>query len=149
MKDFPAMGHPDYFISTSLTGELGKDFLTILDSSQRSIMEGLVDLQRPYLVEMVRLRTFICESLRKNMDGSIKDSKAIEEAIIRYGEQDGAVSFLYASAFASLYPTLSKDQRKTIWEIRNQPVLPTGGYLYSDPISTPTLPSIDFLFGLH
>jgi hypothetical protein len=42
MKDYPAMNNPDYFISTSITGDSGKEFLnipiqSIIDSSFRLI----------------------------------------------------------------------------------------------------------------
>ena len=44
-----AMGKRDYSISTSLTGDSGRDFLATLNADQRKLITDLVDLQRDAL----------------------------------------------------------------------------------------------------
>ena len=40
MKDIPAMGNPNYSISTSLTGDSGEAFLAALTEPQRKLVTG-------------------------------------------------------------------------------------------------------------
>jgi hypothetical protein len=46
MKDMPAMGKRDYDISTSRTGDSGRDFLEqVLDDTQRTEITGILNQQ--------------------------------------------------------------------------------------------------------
>ena len=53
MKEIPAMGNPDYSISTRITGDSGEAFLKILNDSQRELITSLVNIQRGALMEIV------------------------------------------------------------------------------------------------
>lgn len=43
LKDYPAMGNPDYFISKSLTGDKGEDFITTLTPEQAKLLTKAMD----------------------------------------------------------------------------------------------------------
>lgn len=148
LKDYPAMNNPDYFISTSTTGDLGAAFLDVLNANQRAQIEGIVDEQKPYLMEIVALRGEICSELRKAMDGQTPDEQQIVYLIGRYGELDGTISCLYAERFAAVYQSLTEEQRTSLTALRNLAVVPDGAYAFSEPIPYPALPSTDFLFGV-
>lgn len=147
LKDYPAMNNPDYFISTSVTGDLGAAFLDALDANQRAQIEGIVDEQRPYLTEIVSTRGAICALLRTAMDGETPDWTRIETLVRRYGELDGAISCLYATRFASVYQSLTEEQITALTNLRNLSVVPQGAYAFSEPIPYLALPATDFLFG--
>lgn len=148
LKDYPAMNNPDYFISTSTTGDLGAAFLDILDDSQRAQIESIVDAQKPYLMEIVALRGEICTELRKAMDGQTPDEQQIAYLIGRYGELDGTISCLYAEQFAKVYQSLTEEQLSSLTVLRSLAVVPDGAYAFSEPIPYPALLSTDFLFGV-
>jgi hypothetical protein len=66
----------------------------------------------------------------------------------RYGELDGEMSYLYATAFAEVGKTLTTQQNEELANMRTfNPADPKGPFLYSSPISMPKIPSTDFLFG--
>ena len=67
----------------------------------------------------------------------------------RYGELDGEMSYLYASAFAQVGKTLTAEQKTKLAKMRaTNPADPKGPFLYSAPISMPTIENTDFLFGV-
>jgi len=146
MKDYPAMGNPDYFIPTALTGESGETFLDILESDQRALITGIIDLQRPALAEIVAIRRQVAEELRRFLDGRMVEKETVLELSRRYGELDGELSHLYASRFAAVYKTLSSGQKAALVELRNQNVFPEGAYIYSDSVAMPEIPDSGFLF---
>lgn len=148
LKDYPAMNNPDYFISTAVTGDLGAAFLDVLNAEQRAQMEGIVEEQKPYLMEIVSLRGEICATLRTAMEGQTPDKNQIDSLIHRYGELDGTISCLYATRFTAVYQSLSSEQIAKLIALRNLSVVPDGAYAFSEPIPYPTLPSIDYLFGV-
>lgn len=141
LKDYPAMHNPGYFISTALTGNAGKSFLDILNETQRADMQNLLTLQKPNLAEIVRLRTSISNALRGFMKGDKVDKNSVFDQIKNYGRQDGEMSYYYATAFANIYKTLTKQQMADLKKLRNLDVLPTGTYIYSD--SMQNVPQID------
>ena len=148
MKDIPAMGNPDYSISTSLTGDSGEAFLAVLTARQRALVTGLVDGQRADLAEIVKTRRAIAVQLRRFMTGASVDKPAVLALSRRYGELDGEISFFYAKAFAALARTLSADQKQALLKLRNldDTYSCTRAYPYSDAIDVPVIPSTDFLF---
>ena len=73
MNDYPAMNNPDYFISTATTGDSGKEFLNILNTEQRALITGIIDVQRPALTEIAQIRTAVSTELRKAMAGGTVD----------------------------------------------------------------------------
>ena len=148
MKDIPAMGNPNFSISTSLTGDSGEAFLAALTDPQRELVTGLVDGQRADLAEIVRTRRAIATELRRFMKEPSTDKDKVMALSRRYGELDGEISYLYATAFAQVAGTLTPDQKKTLLKLRNLDAKFTcrGAYLYSRAIDMPRLPNTDFLF---
>jgi phosphatidylethanolamine-binding protein (PEBP) family uncharacterized protein len=148
MKDIPAMGNPNFTISSSLTGDSGEAFLAALSDSQRKLVTGLVDQQRADLKEIVSVRREISTLLR----GFMKNQKIDKDKVItlsrRYGELDGEISYFYAKAFADVARTLTDEQKKTLMKLRNLDAkfTPKGAYLYSASIDMPEIPNTDFLF---
>lgn len=148
MKDYPAMNNPDYFISTSITGDSGQEFLNILTEEQRALVTGILDEQRPMLKEIADIRLKVSTELRKAMTGETIDKELVYSLIQRYGVLDGKMSALYATRFAEVNKTLSKDQMDKLVKLRNLDVVPKGSYRFSTPIKTPTIPNTDYLFGV-
>jgi phosphatidylethanolamine-binding protein (PEBP) family uncharacterized protein len=148
MKDIPAMGNPNYSISTSLTGDSGEAFLAALTEPQRRLVTGLVEQQRADLSEIVKVRRAIATELRRFMKEPAVDKAKVMASSKRYGELDGEISYFYAKAFSEVGKTLSADQKKTLLKLRNLDAkyTPKGAYLYSAPIDMPQIPNTDFLF---
>jgi len=147
MKDYPAMNNPDYFISTSVTGDKGQEFLEILTDSQRKLIEEIIPAQKDAMTEIAQLRTEISTELRKAMTGSTVDQEKVYSLIERYGELDGTVSALYAQRFAEVNRTLTDTQRAALVRLRDLDAEVKGVYLFSTPVDTPVLPDTDFFFG--
>jgi hypothetical protein len=149
MKDYPAMHNPNYFISTAITGDSGKDFLNILTPAQRALILGILEEQRSALEEIKRVRTDVSTELRKAITGGTINKEKIYSLIERYGALDGRVSALYASRFAAVNKTLRADQRATLVKLRNLDFVPEGAYRFSTPVAMPEVPNTDFLFGIR
>ena len=95
MKDMPAMGQKDYDISTSLTGDSGKEFLNFLTAAQRKEITQILELQRDLLTEIVKVRQEISGKLRKFLTGENTNKEKILTLGRRYGELDGELSYYY------------------------------------------------------
>ena len=143
MKDFPAMGNHDYSISTALTGDSGRDFVSTLTSAQSADLSETMIKQVPLLKEIVKTRELVSVELRKVVKNETLDKEKVFSWIKRYGELDAEMSYYEATTFADIYKSLSSDQRQKLIQIRNQAVLPTGAYLYSDPVEMPM--SLDYM----
>ncbi len=149
MKDRPAMGNPDYSISTTLTGDSGENFLNALTDTQREKITSLVDLQRADLNEIVAKRTAIATELRTALTGDTIDESLVRSLSARYGELDGEISYNYATHFADVGKTTTSEQKKQMVALRNLANFTCdGAYLYSQPISMPQNVPSDFLFGV-
>jgi hypothetical protein len=150
LKDAPAVGNPGYSIGTTITGDLGATLLAKLDTTQAGLITGLVDAQRPSLLQIVDTRTAIAGELRKSLSGGSPDSTAVGTLMTTYGELDGSIAYDYAMAFAKVGQTLTAAQKAELEGLRTQLLgtlaAPTGAYLFSQPIEMPTIPSTDFLF---
>jgi hypothetical protein len=150
MKTAPAMGKQDYSISTSLTGDSGEAFLATLTDAQRKRITDLVDLQRPDLDEIVKTRRAIATELRRFQQGESADEAKVLFLSKRYGELDGEMSYLYATAFAEVGKTLTAQQKEKLARMRtSNPSDPKGPFLYSDRIKMPKIENTDFLFGVR
>jgi hypothetical protein len=149
MKDAPAVGNPNYSISTTLTGDSGQAFLSALNPTQARLVTDLVDAQRPYLLQILDVRRSVATELRKFIAGGIADEASALGLMETYGELDGAIVYRLATAFADVGQSLTSAQKAGLASLR-QDVLggysPTGAFLYSEPIPMPTIPSTDFLF---
>jgi Spy/CpxP family protein refolding chaperone len=150
MKTAPAMGKQNYSISTSLTGDSGEAFLATLTDVQRKHITDLPDLQRQDLNEIVKTRRAIATELRHFQKGESADQAKVLSLSKRYGELDGEMSYLYATAFADVGKTLTAQQKEKLAKMRTtNPADPKGPFLYSTPISTPKITNTDFLFGVR
>ena len=148
MKDMPAMGKRDFDISTSVTGDSGKEFLNILTEDQRRNVTAIPDLQRKDLQEIISVRGAISKELRKFLGGGQADKKTVLALGRRYGELDGEISYYYAAAFAKANRTLTADQRQALVKLRNLDGYTSApAYIYSDPVNgAVNLPATDSFF---
>ncbi len=147
MKTAPAMGKKDYSISTTLTGDSGAAFLAALDQDQRKRILDIIDLQRADLKEIVSVRREIATELRRLLAGEAADAAKIEAASRRYGRLDGALSYLYADAFARVGRSLTAEQKPALAALRHDdPQARKGPFLYSTPIKDPKIGETDSLF---
>jgi hypothetical protein len=150
MKTAPAMGKQNYSISTTLTGDSGEAFLAMLADGQRQQITGLVDLQRQDMAEIVRIRRAIATELRRFLESASADQDKVLSLSKRYGELDGGISHLYATAFAKVAKSLTAQQKEKLTRLRTSgPADSKGPFLYSSPISMPKIENTDFLFGVQ
>jgi hypothetical protein len=149
MKTAPAMGKQDYSISSSLTGDSGEAFLATLTDAQRKLITDLVELQRKDLAEIVKTRRAIATELRRFPKGESADKDKVLSLSKRYGELDGEMSYLYATAFADVGRTLTAQQKQKLSRMRtSNPLDPKGPFLYSDPVTMPKIDNTDWLSGV-
>jgi Spy/CpxP family protein refolding chaperone len=148
LKDMPAMGKRDYNIITSLTGDSGRDFLEALTEDQRHLVTAIPDLQRKDLKEIIAVRRAISVELRKFLSGGQADKARVTALGRRYGELDGALSYLYATAFSQVNRSLSRQQRTELVSVRNlEGYTSAPAYLYSSPMREPVqLPDTNRFF---
>ena len=148
MKTAPAMGKANYSISTTLTGNSGEAFLAALNDSQRRQVTALPDQQRAALGEIVRVRRDIATELRRFLAGETADQAKVLRLSKRYGELDGELSYLYATAFARVGQTLSAQQKRALAAMRaTNSNDPKGPFLYSAPVAMPKIGNSDRFFG--
>ena len=148
MKDMPAMGKRDYDISTSVTGDSGREFLNILTAQQRTQITKIPDLQRKAPTETIEVRRSISIELRKLLAGENIDRDKVPALGRRYGELDGEMSYYYAAAFAVVNRTLSDEQRAALVKLRNLDGYRSAPYhIYSRAVwEQPRLVNVDALF---
>ncbi|MEI6100854.1 MAG: Spy/CpxP family protein refolding chaperone [Eubacteriales bacterium] len=147
MKDYAAMNNPDYFISTSKTGDLGQGFLDTLNDQQKALITGIIDAQRSNLAEISKIRTDVSTELRKALSGGTVDKDKVYTLIEQYGSLDGQMSAMYAERFTEVNKTLTDDQRAALVKLRDLNVVPKGAYCFASEVSMPTIPGTDYLFG--
>jgi hypothetical protein len=150
LKDAPAVGNPNYSISTNITGDMGNAFLAALTPAQSGLVTGLVDLQRSWLEEIVTVRRQISTELRRAIAGLDVDSKMVLSLADRYGELDGEIVCSYAERFAKVGKALTAAQKADFTALRKTLIgdlAPTGAYVYAEPVAMPTIVDTDFLFG--
>jgi hypothetical protein len=148
LKDWPAMGNPNYTIDETLTASAGQNFLSVLSQAQAETIKGIVNLQRSALIELVAKREAISTELRKFLSSQIADSVTVINLSKQYGELDGELSYYYATTFTQVYNSLSDQQKGQVLNLSNQLgyINPTGAFLYSQPINMPEIINTDFLF---
>ena len=150
MKTAPAMGRRNFSISTSLTGDTGEAFLAVLTNAQRKQITDLVERQRPNLNEIVLTRRAIATELRRFLEDESADRERVLSLSRRYGELDGELSYLYATAFARVGKSLTAPQKDELARMRtSNPSDPRGPFLYSSPIEMPRIGNTDVLFGVR
>ncbi len=148
LKDWPAMGNPNYTIDEQLTANAGQNFFKILTTEQSKKFDDLVIEQSSALSSIIDTRKTISEELRKFLDGDIADKDAVQTLSEKYGEYDGEIIYKYATCFSETYHSLSEDQKSKIAELGDGLgyINPTGAFLYSEPIEMPAIADTDFLF---
>jgi Spy/CpxP family protein refolding chaperone len=150
MKTAPAMGKPNYSISTTLTGDSGEAFLAALDTTQRKLITDLVEQQRSDLTQIVQIRRAIATELRGFLNTGTADTNKVAALSRRYGELDGEMSYLYASAFAKAGQTLTDQQKAKLASLRTRnPGEPKGPFVYSSPTNLPPITDTDSFFISH
>jgi len=149
MKDMPAMGKRNFDISTAVTGDSGETFIKLLSVEQRGAITSIIERQRKLLAEVVEVRQAISGELRKILKGSQADKAKVLALGRRYGELDGEMSWMYATAFAQVARTLTPEQRAACVKLRNLAGYTSApAYLYSQPLQQlPEIANSDFLFG--
>ncbi len=148
LKDWPAMGNPNYTINEQLTASAGSSFLAELTAPQRSLVAGLVDEQRAALNQIVTTRRAIATLLRAFQSGSTADSAAVIELSRQYGRLDGEIVYDYAVRFTEVARSLTSAQRDRLTAMAQALgyIAPTGAFLYSEPVPMPAIESTDNLF---
>ncbi len=153
LKDAAAMGNPGFSIDTELTKNGGESFLALLDAVQEPMVSSLVDNQRDSLYAIADVREEIATELREHLAGGSADTNTVMALMGEYGELDGAIIHMYATAFSEVADTLTADQMTELAALRSQsdgdvyndyPC--SGAYLYSENIAMPSIPNTDFLF---
>jgi hypothetical protein len=148
LKDWPAMGNPDYTIDEQLTASAGQLFLDILTTEQYNTFVSIVDLQKDALNGIVEARLDVSSELRKFLAGQTASSETIETISRQYGSYDGELIYFYATYFTQIFHSLSDEQKAQILELGDQLgyTSPAGAFLYSAPIAMPVIENTDFLF---
>lgn len=148
LKDWPAMGNPNYTINEQLTASAGQDFYKILTQSQNDSMKNVVSLQKTSLTSIVDIRTSISGELRKFLADETADSLTVLSLSTEYGRYDGEIIYLYATYFSGIYKALSATQKNEIFQLGKNLgyVDPSGAFLYSAPITLPDVESTDGFF---
>jgi hypothetical protein len=148
LKDWPAMGNPNYSINEQLTATAGSKFIDALADSQKTLVTGLVDIQKNDLNSIVDARRAVSEELRKFLAGGQADSLTVLSLSQHYGELDGEIVYNYATHFAQVGQSLSAAQRPRLTALADSLgyTAPTGAFLYSEPVAMPSIPNTDFLF---
>ncbi len=150
LKDAPAVGNPGYNIGTAITGDLGAALLSTLDATQAAKVSALVPAQKTTMATIVETRRAVSVELRKLLTGASPDAATVASLMTTYGESDGKIVYDYAVAFAAVGRSLTAAQKTALAALRTQLLgtlaLPTGAYLYSQPVPMPAIPNTDFLF---
>lgn len=148
LKDWPAMGNPNYTIDETLTASAGQNFLAILTTEQADLVKGIVDLQRSALTELVAKREAISTELRKFLASQTADQSTISDLSARYGELDGELSYYYATTFTQVYNSLTDEQKTKLITLADDLgyLNPEGAFLYSEPVPMPEISNTDFMF---
>ncbi len=151
LKDTPVMSVGGS-IDPNLTASAGITFVLTLTPTQKTLVTGLVDIQRQDLYEIVDRREDMSRLFRRFIAGQPVSLTEVLSQANRYGELDGEIVYNIATNFATLSQTLTSAQRAEFNSLRQQilngfPLTPEPkAYLYSDQIDMPAIANTDFLF---
>lgn len=148
LKDWPAMGNPNYTIDEQLTANAGQNFLNILTPDQLSNITGLVTMQKPSLLALVDTREDVSNELRKFMKSETAEYETVMALSEKYGRYDGEIIYAYATVFSSVYKSLSDSQKSSLLSLANDLgyIDPAGAFVYSSPVTMPVVGNTDSLF---
>jgi len=146
LKDFPAMGKHNFNISTSLTGDTGKDFISLLTKEQSALLKKTIADAEPVLSHIVEVRTSLSLELRKALNNASPDKDTIYALFKQYGRYDGELSYNCAECYSEIFNSLTGQQKKEMMELRGLDIYPEGAFMFSDKIEVPAEIKTDFLF---
>lgn len=148
LKDWPAMGNPNYTINEQLTATAGQDFLNILTTDQKSLILGLTNTQKTSLSSIVTTRQAVSAELRKFLKEGSSSGTTVQSLSEAYGRYDGEIIYAYATTFSQVYQSMSVSQKDQLKDLADQLgyIKPSGAFLYSAPITSPVVENTDFLF---
>lgn len=148
LKDWPAMGNPNYTIDEQLTANAGQNFLNILTQDQLNLITGLVTVQKTSLMSLVDTREDVSIELRKFLKGSTASNETVQALSEQYGRYDGEIIYAYAMAFSRVYQSLSDSQKNQLASLAYDLgyIDPAGAFIYSAPINMPVVENTDSLF---
>lgn len=148
LKDWPAMGNPDYTIDEGLTARAGEFLLQNLTTDQSERITDLVEIQKQDLYDIVEVREDISEELRGFITEKTIDKENVLSLSEQYGLLDGEMVYEYVTHFTSVAQSLSQQQQSVLNSIVDTLgyLDPDGGFLYSQPIDMPDFGNTDFFF---
>jgi hypothetical protein len=148
LKDWPAMGNPNYTIDEQLTANAGQNFLNVLTQDQKNLIAGLVSVQKSSLLDLVEIREDVSNELRRFLKGGVASGSTIQTLSEHYGRYDGEIIYAYATTFSQVYKSMNTIQKNQLLSLANDLgyIGPSVAFLYSDPISMPSVENTDFLF---
>ncbi len=89
----------------------------------------------------------IASELRKIFKGNTADREKVVRLSQRFGELDGEITYLYATAFTNLRHSLSSSQRENAIQLRNISQYPCrGAFIYAEPSAVPDVGDISPFF---
>ncbi len=148
LKDWPAMGNPDYTIDEQLTADAGQNFLNILTDNQKNTIIGIISTQKASLTTLVDIRQDVSKELRKFLKSDAVSSTTVQTFSEQYGRCDGEIIYAYATTFSQVYKSMSVNQKTQLTALADQLgyINPAGAFLYSEPITQPSVENTDYLF---
>jgi hypothetical protein len=148
LKDWPAMGNPDYTINEQLTATAGQAFLDILNSEQAAKVRAIVENQKSALLGLVSRRESISTELRKFLSSQEADSVTVLNLSEEYGALDGEISYIYATTFTEVFSSMTDEQKAQLSDLADDLgyISPEGAFLYSQPVEMPEIADTDFMF---
>lgn len=148
LKDWPAMGNPNYTIDEQLTANAGQNFLNILTHDQSNLINGLVSVQKTSLLALVETREDVSNELRKFLKGGAASSSTVQTLSEQYGRYDGEIIYAYATTFSQVFQSLSDSQKNQLISLSDGLgyIDPAGAFLYSAPIPMPLVENTNYLF---
>ncbi len=142
-----AVARENYTISTALTGDSGKAFLSGLNKEQQTKISDLIHQQKPYLMSMVEVRTSIATELRKIFAGQTADADKVIGLSRTFGELDGEIAYLYATAYTDVRQSLTTGQMEQAVQLRNISEYQCDNvFLYAEPADVPEVANIERFF---
>ena len=142
-----AVKRDDYTISTDLTGDSGKSFLSMLDEQQQKRISDVIQQQKAYLMKMVEVRTSIATEIRKMVIGQTIDAEKIMNLSRTFGELDGEIAYLYATAYTDVRQSLTISQMEKAVALRNISEYQCDKvFLYAEPADVPDVNDIERFF---
>ncbi len=142
-----AVKRDNYQISTKLTADSGAKFSQFLTTQQKRRITDLVSTQKSFLRKMVTVRGQIANEIRKIFYEEKADLARIVRLSRTFGELDGEIAYLYATAFTNVKKGLSSTQLKKAVQLRNiSQYTCKEAFIYAEPSPVPNFGDITGFF---